>query len=721
MFVTSLILGFSSAYALTFKSGEKIKSSRDVDSGSDIDKNEAKFDFENSISEVTEYLRSVDYVSSVNDVDTFFDDSNNRHRIDYTSHLPISDELKSHYKGTEYILNQDFDFSHLQIKRSDFTETSYDEPTWWSEGPENYEGMLYTGFQGNFDNTENVQIIISGWSVDKGWDGQNNPTRMYLLTLDDNGNIIKTEWVEIEGTNKFWVEDFDKDGIDEILSVGFLDFPIGAAPTYYFEDSMQNVSKIGPQIDSHQSTSADYDDDGDIDILAVTYGDQTRHLSLYENKDGKLEHRYLRVKGGTSGSSIAVGKIKDNKNTIIIGDEGRDGGLFSIDTRTLTKRKILPRPYFEREKFHVLENNFSSASHHNSHDISLHIFDVNLDGAQDILNSTKLWSEKTNMGVYQVLINDGAGQFVDETDNRLFNWPITKDSSYDPIIVDINGDGFTDILGPSGSGTANHLDGLDKVDYLRITDGNAVFLNDGTGHYLSVANYTFAGMGYDHMGTKWLPVIHNNKQLTFVAMTQNLRISDRFLTATLDRPLSTGPNFVNPASLGAPGFNEFYVLRTNKEAFEAVKSNLHGSALEWYMKTNSDIHTFAPGAHVKGSQGDDIIMLREGDERAFGGPGGDTLTGMGGTDILVGGAGADTFVHLKLDNNSHDFIYDFNPNEGDKIDMRSFGIASFEDLTKSINQVEGNLIFQLNDNSKVELRNFQLEQLKAYKHSILLN
>ena len=729
--VTSLILGFSSAHALTFKSGEKINFNSDAGGKNDNKLNTnspARRLFQTNLQEVSEELLiqvpNLFFNRKIDDVLGFLANKENGHTQGYSSHRELSQTIKSDYKGTNYILNQNFDFSHLQITREDLIEQFYDA-AWHSEGPDNYEGMLYYGAQGDFDGSGNPQLAFTGWTTDKAPDGHNNSVRLYLLTFDESGMITKSDWVVIEGTAAPWVSDFDNDGIDELFTVGFYDFPVKPAPSYYFNNGLKDRTEVGPWLDSHESTMIDYDKDGDLDILAVTYNNVNGYLSLYTNDDGDFSHSYIKPKNGgkylTSGSSIAVGNINGKSDIIIVGDAGRHGGLETINPKTREDRELNVRPYFEREIFHELEGIGCTEIRCLSHDINIQLTDIDFDGDLDIINSTMIWAEKNNMGVYQILINNGKGKFRDETDKRLFNWSITKSASHDTMLVDVNGDGFLDILGPDGGGTAHHLKGKERSDYLYMTDGNAILLNDGTGHYLNITTGTFNMMAMHNFIPKWVPLIHDDGRITFTALIEKAMVGDRFLTATLDRPLSTGPNFIDPSTVGLPGFNEFYVLRQNEAALKAVTDGDYGSALEWYLKTNSDIHTFAPGAHVKGSQGDDIIMLREGDERAFGGPGEDTLTGMGGTDILVGGAGADTFVHLKLDNNSHDFIYDFNPNEGDKIDMRSFGIASFEDLTKSINQVEGNLIFQLNDNSKVELRNFQLDQLKAYKHSILLN
>ena len=79
---------------------------------------------------------------------------------------------------------------------------------------------------------------------------------------------------------------------------------------------------------------------------------------------------------------------------------------------------------------------------------------------------------------------------------------------------------------------------------------------------------------------------------------------------------------------------------------------------------------FASNTIVYGSKKADVITLREGDEKAFGLGGNDTLVGGDGDDVLnggtgddtlTGGAGADTFIY----SGGSDVIADFNAAEGD--------------------------------------------------------
>ena len=47
--------------------------------------------------------------------------------------------------------------------------------------------------------------------------------------------------------------------------------------------------------------------------------------------------------------------------------------------------------------------------------------------------------------------------------------------------------------------------------------------------------------------------------------------------------LSTGPNGIDPAKYGAPGFNEFYYLLHNEDVANAVSNGSYVSGLAHYL------------------------------------------------------------------------------------------------------------------------------------------
>ncbi|MFP1780662.1 Ig-like domain-containing protein, partial [Lonsdalea quercina] len=69
-----------------------------------------------------------------------------------------------------------------------------------------------------------------------------------------------------------------------------------------------------------------------------------------------------------------------------------------------------------------------------------------------------------------------------------------------------------------------------------------------------------------------------------------------------------------------------------------------------------------------GQGGNDILDGGLGDDILYGGSGDDVLRGGVGNDTLIGGSGADTFV-WKAGDTGYDTIKDFNPAEGDRIDL----------------------------------------------------
>ena len=108
-----------------------------------------------------------------------------------------------------------------------------------------------------------------------------------------------------------------------------------------------------------------------------------------------------------------------------------------------------------------------------------------------------------------------------------------------------------------------------------------------------------------------------------------------------------GPDLKNSANDGYPGFDENYYLRVNSEAKISLDSGEYSSALEHYKAVgqSENLQTFAKGTKVHGYSGNDTIVLREGDETAYGYAGKDTIEGGAGNDIIDGGSGLDSAIY----------------------------------------------------------------------------
>ena len=584
------------------------------------------------------------------------------HEFGSTTHLKeIDPGILEPYGSAPLFINGDFDFTNLILNNDYFSITSTDGEYYSSPDNPNYSGMVYYGRQGDVDGDGANELVISGW----GPDGKNTSGRVYVLNLDESGEIIDYAWKNIPGTAAPWVYDFDSDGIAEIFAIGFLDFPVNPTHSIYFQNGILNSISVGHEIDSHESSMVDYDGDGDMDIIAISYNKVNGLISLFENQNGSFEHKYIPETNSyiTSGSSIDFGDIDgDGIGEFVIGDYNSDGGLavlrleVGIEPDWVNYETILSiRPYFEDEKFNDIDSLFTSSwdapaneiAKMRSHDIVLKLIDIDNDGDNDLINSTTVWSNETPMGVLQILINDGLGNFSDETENRLYNYPLTALAGHDLEFIDLNQDGFFDIYVPEGSAFNDNYHAENpnlQEDLALISEGNMFLLNDGEGHFLNIDFATFGSLTEKFYPNKWYPVISSEGNISFVQLDHtwdNHPYGEKtvFNVASLTQNLFTGPKFINPAEYGVPGFNEFFVLKNNLNVQNLVKDGVFGSALEWYVQSDSPIEIFAKDAKIWGSIGSDFIELREGNETAYGLDGDDYIYGGDGDDNLDGGTG----------------------------------------------------------------------------------
>lgn len=177
-----------------------------------------------------------------------------------------------------------------------------------------------------------------------------------------------------------------------------------------------------PQVahDSEDIGIADFDLDGDLDIIVVSEDDQTNELYL-NNGDGMFSDGGSRIPvTGTSNSVVVVVDINaDGATDILIGNNGQNNILINDGTGHFTDET--------NSRFGVFIDV--------TQDITL--ADIDNDGDQDVL----VGNEDAN----RILINDGKGFFEDQSKARL-PYRTELEESREVVIADIDGDHDLDIL-----------------------------------------------------------------------------------------------------------------------------------------------------------------------------------------------------------------------------------------------------------------------------------
>jgi len=208
---------------------------------------------------------------------------------------------------------------------------------------------------------------------------------------------------------------------------------------------------------------------------------------------------------------------------------------------------------------------------------------------------------------------------------------------------DINGDGFLDILMEDYGLPAMSNPGNWPMD---LWHPFYALENDGLGHYVNVIHAQIGLLGSNNAKTQFAIDAQGRPVWVQWAPTSEANVAEVKLLQVTEK-LSTGPNLDNPALQGAPGFNEFYYLLSNPDLKTLISNGTFSSGLAHYLAIGKSQGrmAFAPNAWVEGSSGDDIIKLREGNEKAFCEDGNDTVFGSAGNDTMDGGAGTDTIVY----------------------------------------------------------------------------
>ncbi len=364
---------------------------------------------------------------------------------------------------------------------------------------------------------------------------------------------------------------------------GFVDAPIDALPT--FNDF------------SHNSTTGDFDGDGDVDIYVNNLGSTGGFESYLLLNDGSAKftlvdnfpeanNRFDSLPFGGHGTYGVIAFDTDNDGDIDIFHSGRADlpGMVGSDNR-----------YFENDGL----GNFSLSENPTPEILDpLYIVagDVTGDGFKDVVIF-----EDRNDGPSlraQLLINDGTGGFTDQTFRIEGSAAIAANDTLSTPnhlqLIDLDDDGDLDIFSVDSQPDADVL-----VSY--------TFINDGRGNFTRVASED-------------LPPVSSQ-------------------TFAVDVNADGTPEFLSDMI-----FSDLWIEDETNQFLVWSGADLTPKPDERGTSRADQIVGTSKAEYFVGLGGADTLIGSGGRDRLEGGGGNDRLIGGGGKDTLVGGGGKDTLI-----------------------------------------------------------------------------
>lgn len=255
--------------------------------------------------------------------------------------------------------------------------------------------------------------------------------------------------------------DVDRDGdLDVVVSVEH------NANRLYLNDGKGRLTYkpgvFGTQFhDSEHVRTADFDGDGNMDIVFVTESDEVHQLFL-GNGDGSFEDASERLPAGSQGNGLALGDVNgDGLPDIVVGSTGEIG--HGPDMKLKPARNLLFLNDKDRPG-HFIDATDTNLPPTDDQTEAVVLADIESDGDLDIVLASPAHDNR-------LLINDGKGKFSDGSDRLELLVPM---ETRDVKVTDVNGDGHPDIV--FFNITSNNM-GWDKDPQTRL------LINDGAGRF----------------------------------------------------------------------------------------------------------------------------------------------------------------------------------------------------------------------------------------------
>ncbi|WP_322994856.1 VCBS repeat-containing protein [Castellaniella sp.] len=311
---------------------------------------------------------------------------------------------------------------------------------------------------------------------------QNKKQGFELISIDANGNILDASSIlSIIPTaihaREMFIGDLNKDGIDDFYSAnhGYDAPPFPGEPNTLMLSSggqlVNNSAHVPRSAFSHSVTGGDIDNDGDIDlfigVLGRNWSGDFGPYFLINDGTGQFTTNDNIVPASINGMTEA-GRFTASLLTDINNDGWLDLVLGSEEHGVTAGITYLNNQHggFDQSSQALLPTGrFGSYDTITSDIVTM---DVTGDGYVDLILAQTDGHPFYQGQQLQILINDGTGRFIDETDSRIQQDGIGQ-WSQNIQAIDFNNDGYLDILSQS--------------DFSTPTQQNVLWLNKGDGTF----------------------------------------------------------------------------------------------------------------------------------------------------------------------------------------------------------------------------------------------
>lgn len=328
--------------------------------------------------------------------------------------------------------------------------------------------------------------------------------------------------------------DFDKDGdIDIMLAMEF-------GSNLLLINNGKGKFTLGADMpktrrDSEDITVADFDGDGDSDVIIVSEDDQTNEYYLNQGAGRFVDVSERLPLKGESNAVVSADINGDGAIDVIIGNVGRLGVLINDGKGYFVDESKKRLPY----KSHRVQD--------------LVLVDIDNDGDIDILTADEVLN--------RILINNGKGVFTNETKQR---FPYHLDMTREVATADVDNDGDIDIFyanvanKPKEAGNRLLINNLNGKGLGYFTDATKLLLPTE----LAQSNFTalFTDLNGDNNPDLIVPSSHINRTNNGAYRFYVNDGKGLFKPATMKTPWPTGNGFdIAKADFNGDGKPDYYL------------------------------------------------------------------------------------------------------------------------------------------------------------------